>query len=1351
MNIKTSDKNKDKNTDLNNETQNPTTSNFSKEEQGGSSIDIKHISNSNYVNASSTSSIVKSLLSNNFNFSNSFQNHLENINNYDIRFGNINTINENQIKNDQALSTNASLNIPIQNENKFVNKNNIYSSLFSSNSTSNSSSSITSYLAFNQVQPKSKVNIVNSSFNNIFGNIQFSGLEKNKINEDDLLVNKNLNKDNNENEKIEEEKNLYDNEIPSSSKLMFGSLNISKPSNFQNKGKEISSSSSIINNDSYESISNKEIEMKKSNIVRTIDHSVFDNNNINNYISDKDVERIVGNYKQIINNVIKRENIVPSNDDENQNELNIVNSNGDREIFNINNNINNPINNNHIDRENNNQGILKMNNNFFNSDVIIQQSNTVEKNFHKKSDGNLNEDIIVESLENIDFSFIMDSNINDDNSVQESLVIDNNNLLNNENIENEKIPETISNESSIHLSNNSLNSIDTNISNKPNVIYYEDSYKKTTGESNKILTRNKSSSSESLVEKSLNNNNNSSQENLCIKVETNITNNVLEEKEETFVTLLKDNNIKCPISTVSLLVLPNKYNHGVPIIYNIKSYFSKLLKNNTSFVNSKLNKNTQNFIFLKQLKPKFSLINNDIIQVSVDCKKCLSLMPLLSNSWLSLVPLTDMKSDEKLSLQFNINDSEKLSQIILFFWNLNLLNVKQYELFSKSEMNNKHYHILISPLHGNYNINHIQWHIQKIIDNTHALSCYEYLSYLRILHQFQNNMDCESCKFQYSFKLNDNKCSKCQNLIDEQIKQCKECHKLIKALEDDKIIEIESTKDENINKCSLLTDKEEMFIPKQKEIYKLDTLPPEILMNIFEQFTKNTDKQNFRFTCKRFRKTLNSPNVLMLKNYEQINYLKNLINIRKAIMNVDILFKDFDKLEITNTTFSEIRNLILICDIQDMTLRTSEFSKRLINTAFNSFSTLTNLTIRQINRRDIFTRLFSPRKLTLPCLSNLQFEESVLSPRTLKPWEKISMPSLRSIIIDEKSVLSHIPSFLRNLSSIELKCHFKTNFWLSGEYYNLENLIVELDYKDDFCELFIKEGTYMPQLKSLLLMNNRKVESLPISPKLTDLTIVCDEFSKEELNKLPEYYPELSVLNIESPLDFSFPSNFTSLKSLRLEFIPTVLIRTIPALPHLTSLHIERGEHVVLNGTFPELKYLIVESCDKINFSGKFEAIEWIKFRNCNNMRTVNWDFPSLNSLSLEGCFFLTSIEDKYPLLQTINVKCCKNFYKIPNNLPKLNTLNILQCDNFISVSSNFKSLTILNVSHCRIFSYIPKELDNLEWLLLEDCNNIYQIPYLLKLRHFKCLRCKNIPFPFSPCKFFPNIRSFAVTTLNKS
>ncbi|KAL6609066.1 hypothetical protein LY90DRAFT_669390 [Neocallimastix californiae] len=1136
-----------------------------------------------------------------------------------------------------------------------------------------------------------------------------------------------------------EEKKLFDNKdhANSSSNLMFGSLNILKTCKLpNNKGKEISSSSLEINNNS-ESNCIKELTMKKLNIVSTIDHSVISSND--NYTLEKEVEKFITNSKHIINNVLK-------SNKENQNVSNTTNNREKGEIhLNIDDNINKTINSNHTEGEGNSLELYKMNKNFFNDKNDIQQSNTSQNNSTKLSNCNLGMECVVENLENADITYLIDSKFNNTNPIQKSQLLPiGDNILNNENKKDEKKQEVKSNEYSIRSSYNSLNSVDSNTI--TNLLIMDDSFKKTTGESNKIITKNKSSSSESLVEKSLNNNS-PHKENLCLKVEKNIYNNSILENKEISNKLLKINSKNENIFPVTLLISASEYNSWVSTLYNIKTHIFKLFKCNTFFVNSKLNNNIQNIIFLKQFKPKIDFINyGKIIQVSVDCRRFLNLISLSSKFSFNLVPLKHTKSFEHLSIKFKICDSEKLSEIALFLWNLSSLNIEQYEL-SLNAFSNNHYH-KISALGKLHNIKHIQWHIQKDIDNEHALSCSEYLSYLWILYQFKN--DCDSCQIQYLSKLNNNKCLECQNIINKQIKNCKKCHILIKNIEYDKINENESMKNEKFEKNSLLTEIKEIFIPRKKEIYKLDTLPPEILMNIFDQFTKNVDKQNFRFTCKRFRKTLDSPNVLMIKKYEQLNYLKNLINIKKAIMNIDIFFKDYDKLEITNNIFNEIRNLVLLCDIQDMILTTSEYSKKLINTLFNSFNTLTNLTIRRVNRRDIFTRLFSPRQLTFPSLINLQFEECVLSPRTLKPWEKISMPSLKSVTIDEKSVLSHIPSFLRNLCSIELKCHFKTDLWISGEYYNLENLIVELDYKDDLNELFIKEGTYMPNLKSLVLMNNKKIESLPISPKLTDLTLVCDEFSKEELNRLSECYPDLSVLNIECPLDFSFPSNFTSLKSLRLEFIPTILIRTIPALPHLTSLHIERGEHVVLNGVFPELKYLIIESCDKINFTGKFEALEWIKFRNCNNIRTIDWDFPSLNSLSLENCFFLTSIEDKYPLLQTLNVKCCKNFYKIPSNLSKLNALNILQCDNFISVSSNFKSLTILNVSHCRIFSYVPKELDNLEWLLLEDCNNIHQIPHLSKLRHFKCLRCKNIPFPFSPCKFFPNIRSFAVTTLNK-
>jgi len=1094
----------------------------------------------------------------------------------------------------------------------------------------------------------------------------------------------------------------------------------------------------VTNNDNDNS---KIKESRKLNIVSTIDHSIIRDR----LISNADVQRMVGSYRQIINNVLQREHLINNNTNEVEHVLSNNNNNNESELVDhedreayfvldennndISNSNNNNNNNNGKDKEKDCEIVLKMENNYLDNDALLNDEQ--HENKSNSSNASSNEHLIIENLENDDI-------YSDVEEAKAGLIPSSNTNNNNESIliENEKK----NNESSIHSSNNSLNSTDHSLIN--NSIYSDDVYsKKSSLDANKNVNRNNSSSSESLVEKFISND------------QIN--------KENVNLDLNKSSNNKLQLTPENVIIsIASTSSTTSNILPNFSNYFSKVLINNSSLVNSELNKNTQNFIFLKQLKPTFSFSPySKTMQVSIDCEKYFNLSPTLTSNSLSLIPLKkySKSSSNRFSVQFNLNSSEKLSQVLLFLWNLNSSKLYQSQFLKSSTLSQQqqtqqqHHHKSPSVLQMLIAMQHIQFHIQQAIDDVHALSCHDYLTYLWSLQQYQLHPNCTICQLKYTEELQNHSCTKCQHLITEQLQSCQKCLEMGKLSENRfKIGNLgKSIQQEEINKA--ISEIKEMFAPQKKIPYKLDTLPPEILLNIFDQFSNTTDKQNFRFTCTRFRKALDSPNVLMIQTSEQFNYLKKLINVKNAVMNVDILFKDLEKLEINDTTFSQIKNLILLCDIQDLVLFTNEYSKKIINTAFSSFTTLTNLTIRQVSRRDIFSRLFSPRQLILPSLKHLQFEESILSPKTLKPWEKISMPSLESVVIDEKSVLSHIPSFLRNASSIELKCHFRNDLWMSGEYNNLETLIVELDYKDDFNELFIKENTYMPQLKSLLLMNNKKVESLPISPKLSELTIVCDEFTKEELNRLPEYYPELSVLNIESPLDFSFPSTFTSLKSLRLEFIPTILIRTIPAMPHLTSLHIERGEHVVLNGAFPELKYLIVESCDKINFTGKFQAVEWIKFRNCNNLRSIDWEFPSLNSLSLEGCFFLTSIADKYPLLQTLNVKCCKNFYKIPNNLTKLNTLNILQCDNFISVSSNFKALTMLNVSHCRIFSYVPKELENLEWLLLEDCNNIHQIPHLSKLRHFKCLRCKNIPFPFSPCKFFPNIRSFAVTTLNKN
>jgi len=219
-------------------------------------VNIKNIPNSNSINASSTSTLAKSLLANNFNFSNSLQNHLDNINGYDIHFGNFNKSNENQSNSSQQNSTsNVNTNGPIHNENNFVSNNSIYSNVFSS-SNPNSSSSIASFLAFNQMQPKSKVNVVNSSFNNIFNNIQFSDLDKNVINKEKESIEV---KKKDDDEKIDDT-NIVNNDnsnIPeSSSKLMFGTLNILNSSNPQNgKGnyyiKNIYIIKNILNNKKY--------------------------------------------------------------------------------------------------------------------------------------------------------------------------------------------------------------------------------------------------------------------------------------------------------------------------------------------------------------------------------------------------------------------------------------------------------------------------------------------------------------------------------------------------------------------------------------------------------------------------------------------------------------------------------------------------------------------------------------------------------------------------------------------------------------------------------------------------------------------------------------------------------------------------------------------------------------------------------------------------------------------------------------------------------------------------------------------------------------------------------------------
>jgi len=198
-------------------------------------IDLKNTNNrSNLINSSSSSSLAKSLLENNFNFTDSFQSHLDNLNGYDIHFGNLNKINDNLSNNEQSVNTsNIIPNCPIQNENKYVNNNSIYSNVFTSSPASNSSSSIVSFLAFNQVQPKSKVNVINSSFNNIFSNIHFSDLDQNVLNKErQQLSTSNIISSSIENTRNESSSNSINND--SSSNLMFGSLNISKSSNLQN-------------------------------------------------------------------------------------------------------------------------------------------------------------------------------------------------------------------------------------------------------------------------------------------------------------------------------------------------------------------------------------------------------------------------------------------------------------------------------------------------------------------------------------------------------------------------------------------------------------------------------------------------------------------------------------------------------------------------------------------------------------------------------------------------------------------------------------------------------------------------------------------------------------------------------------------------------------------------------------------------------------------------------------------------------------------------------------------------------------------------------------------------------------
>jgi len=421
---------------------------------------------------------------------------------------------------------------------------------------------------------------------------------------------------------------------------------------------------------------------------------------------------------------------------------------------------NNNDNSNGKDKEKDCEVVLKMENNYLDSDILLNESQ--QENKSNSSNASSNEHLIIESLENDD--------VYSDVEEAKAGLISSSNTNNNESIlvENEKE----NNESSIHSSNNSLNSTDHNLIN--NLIYSDDVYsKKSSSDSNKSVNRNNSSSSESLVEKFISNDQ-INKENSNLELNKSSNDNEITYKNE--LKLIPENVI---ISTASTSTTSN-------ILPNFSNYFSKVLINNSSLVNSELNKNTQNFIFLKQLKPTFSFSPySKTMQVSIDCEKYFKLSPTLTSNSLNLIPLKkySKSSGNRFSVQFNLNSSEKLSQVLLFLWNLNSSKLYQSEYLKSSTLSQQqqtqkqHHHKSPSILQMLIAMQHIQFHIQQAIDDVHTLSCHDYLTYLWSLQQHQLYPNCNICHLKYTEELNNHSCIKCQNLITEQLQSCQKCHK----------------------------------------------------------------------------------------------------------------------------------------------------------------------------------------------------------------------------------------------------------------------------------------------------------------------------------------------------------------------------------------------------------------------------------------------------------------------------------------------------------------------------------------------------------------------------------------------
>ncbi|PIA30657.1 hypothetical protein AQUCO_05400036v1 [Aquilegia coerulea] len=395
----------------------------------------------------------------------------------------------------------------------------------------------------------------------------------------------------------------------------------------------------------------------------------------------------------------------------------------------------------------------------------------------------------------------------------------------------------------------------------------------------------------------------------------------------------------------------------------------------------------------------------------------------------------------------------------------------------------------------------------------------------------------------------------------------------------------------------------------------------------------------------------------------------------------------------------------------------------------SSIGDLKHLRYLEISSDGIITTLTLPKSITK--LQRLQTFKSTGGCRIRElPTDISPMAELRHIVLDEDVLLSHMPSGLGKLTSLQTLSVFVVGDGIGCKLNELNEL------------MNLKGKLTIKNLENMTSARDSEAANLKGKSNLETLKFVWNEnVLSKDVNQQDIAADVLETLRPPQGSMVKERSWFPSLKTLHLLSVPNLVLwsrteeeKSVASLPCLVDLTIYDCPKLKTMPLLPSL-----EKCKLYICSQKliYSLLKTIPKTNPTSSSTI-YSLATLKSLEIGGCGDLVCLPEKVfqglSCLVSLTILDCKslNYLSGMQYLTALESLDLVRCKelHMLQGMDGLTSLQTLVITHITKLASIPEGLQNctkLHTLLIRDCESLKALPLATSLRYLAIIGCESL------------------------